>query len=163
MSKLRVITNFLHFSQSNGTVLSWVFFCFVFFKSNNGHVCTQSSTNCASFLRFSPGVQGQTEGWHVAGRRAGGSAFPSAVLYCWSGRNGHPPPESRRKILNRARPSSKQRRPRHPIMPLVNTHIIHEIILKVLILSPDDAHGWVWAVSSKHALLWREEEGEADN
>lgn len=27
--------------------------------------------------------------------------------------------------------------------PLVNTHIIHEIILKILILSPDDAHGCV--------------------
>lgn len=26
---------------------------------------------------------------------------------------------------------------------LVSTHIIHEIILEILILSPDDAHGWV--------------------
>lgn len=34
----------------------------------------------------------------------------------------------------------------------LSTHII-EIILKILILSPNDAHGWVRALSPKHALL----------
>lgn len=33
------------------------------------------------------------------------------------------------------------------------THI-SQIILKILILSPDDAHGWVRALSPKHTLLW---------
>lgn len=32
---------------------------------------------------------------------------------------------------------------RGPWHPLVITHIIHEIILKVLVFSPDDAHGCV--------------------
>ena len=34
------------------------------------------------------------------------------------------------------------------------THIV-QIILEILILSPDDAHGWVRALSSKRALLKR--------
>lgn len=37
-----------------------------------------------------------------------------------------------------------------------NTHII-EIILKILILSPNDAHGWVRALSPKHTLLWSQQ------
>lgn len=43
------------------------------------------------------------------------------------------------------------------------THII-EIILKILILSPNDAHGWVRALSPKHTLLRRQrEEQKQDN
>lgn len=43
------------------------------------------------------------------------------------------------------------------------THII-EIILKILILSPNDAHGWVRALSPKHTLLWsQQEEQKQDN
>lgn len=38
------------------------------------------------------------------------------------------------------------------------THII-QIILEILILSPDDAHGWVRALSPKLALLCRKREG----
>lgn len=42
------------------------------------------------------------------------------------------------------------------------THI--EIILKILILSPNDAHGWVRALSPKHTLLWSQrEEQKQDN
>lgn len=41
---------------------------------------------------------------------------------------------------------------------LLFTHII-KIILEVLILSPDDAHGWVRAMSPKHTLLRRQREG----
>ncbi len=35
------------------------------------------------------------------------------------------------------------------------THI-SQIIFEILIFCPDDAHGWVRALSSKHTLLWRD-------
>ena len=45
----------------------------------------------------------------------------------------------------------------HSAAALLFTHI-NQIILEELILSPDDAHGWVRALSPKHALLWRKTE-----
>lgn len=43
------------------------------------------------------------------------------------------------------------------VCALVIHHII-QINLEILILSTDDTHGWVRALSPKHALLWRERE-----
>lgn len=50
------------------------------------------------------------------------------------------------------------------VCALVIRHI-SQIILEILIFCPDDAHGWVRALSSKHTLLWRkrEREGEEEN
>lgn len=45
---------------------------------------------------------------------------------------------------------------------LLFTHII-QIILEILILSADDAHGCVWALSAKHALQERGREREEEN
>lgn len=42
------------------------------------------------------------------------------------------------------------------------THI-SQIILEILILGSDDAHGWVRAMSPKHALLLRERERGEEN